>query len=131
MEGHLLEYIKSFPANFKKREMVDELKFINPIFFKAIYLYFEMCRVFGFPPCVTNILEKQLWSKSNTHPEGRAVDLRTRGLNPTQKRELIQQLNFFFLEFGAISATTGKQRFCVLEDEYTDNEHLHLQIGKF
>ena len=62
-------------------------------------------------------------SKSNTHEDGRAVDIRSRELNEKHIKRFIQFCEDNYSHIGAISSKDLKVRPCV----YHDN-HFHLQV---
>lgn len=69
-------------------------------------------------------------SVSNSHAYceevkgGRAMDIRIKDMKPKMAQKLCDELNTTIAEvFGAISYSTGKRKFAVLE-----KDHIHLQI---
>jgi hypothetical protein len=77
---------------------------------------------------VTNIKEKFNVSVSNTHPEGRAIDVSVRDWSILEIGELKGYLEAKVGHLGAISLRTNKPRVVVYHDAGLGS-HFHLQVS--
>lgn len=89
----------------------------------------------GLPVVVTNFINKFAVSTSETHPDGRAIDVSTKKWTEKDIEDLSNFLEIKVGEFGAISRKTGKPR-VIYYHEAIDEEtgrsygpHLHLQVS--
>lgn len=64
-------------------------------------------------------------SKSSTHEDYRAVDIRTRHMSDEQIAELVDHLCTKFIDIAAISAKDHIARAAIYH-----NEHIHLQVRR-
>jgi len=78
---------------------------------------------------ITNIKHKFEASKSNTHPEGRAIDVSVNGWSTEDADNLSLFLEQNCGELGAISASTGTRRLVVRHDIGL-GDHIHLQVER-
>ncbi len=74
---------------------------------------------------ITSIVRdrKAVESVSNTHPEGRAIDIGVRGWPIKKIHRLVSVLNIDYSDIAAISAKTKKPRAAVYH-----NNHIHIQV---
>lgn len=91
------------------------------------FTYFAEQR--GLPVVVTNIKNKFDISISNTHPEGRAIDIATRSVGYTDEdiETLELQMRLQCEELGAISKRTGQPRIALHHDGGL-GPHFHIQV---
>jgi len=83
----------------------------------------------GLPFTVTNIKHKFEESISNTHPEGRAVDISVEGWTHEDSDKLVLFLEQNCEELGAVGGMSGIRRIVVRHDVgYGD--HIHLQVER-
>lgn len=80
---------------------------------------------------VTRVIDERLpESISDTHMEGRAIDVSVSNLVPQQYIDLVDYCNMRskYRMWGAVGINSGKRMLCVLHASPIN--HLHLQIGK-
>ena len=89
------------------------------------------CEMNKVPCLLTNISHKFPVSKSNTHPEGRAIDVSVKGWSILQVRDCVEYLDAKadILGIGAYSLADGKRRVVVHHDAGL-GAHLHIQVGR-
>jgi len=97
---------------------------------KIAFFYICFCQENKLPCKITNIIQKQPNSKTDSHPEGRAIDLRSQGWPRIKKIQFQSMLDELFFSHSAISSTSGLPRLVLLEDEGTANEHFHIQLKR-
>jgi hypothetical protein len=99
----------------------------------------KLMTVFGFflmfaenrdlPVKVTNTLTKFPESKSNTHPEGRALDISVMGWSVQDIEDCIKHMNLVAKDYGAISSATHEPNVIVYHDVGL-GAHFHLQVRR-
>jgi hypothetical protein len=67
---------------------------------------------------------------SQTHEEGRAIDIRSRDWPEKTKKELVEKLNNEMGHLGAIGLFTGERKVIILEEDTGHGEHFHVQVSK-
>lgn len=78
---------------------------------------------------ITNVKMKFPISRSNTHPEGRGVDISARGWNSKQVQNVIEYMQENVGHLGAYSLRTGKQNVIIYHDAGL-GKHFHLQVHR-
>ena len=81
------------------------------------------------PVVITNIIHKFAVSKSNTHPEGRAIDASTRGWTDQDIEDCERYMYEKAGKYGAVSFSTGKPRVLYYHDAGLGS-HFHLQVSR-
>jgi len=86
------------------------------------------------PTLTSTIRDRLAWSISDTHLEGRAVDIRS---NVYSKMEIIEMITFINDKYAEIAGTSpvGKPHKCLIYEEIIDEDgidhsHFHLQIRR-
>jgi hypothetical protein len=120
LESDLFKKEVTYGDFYEAREKISQIA----------YFYLIFCQNHKLRAQITNVIYKQEWSKSDTHLEGRAIDFHCKSWPSQKKQEFMTALNSFFSSEAAISATTRKEKLCVLECEGENNEHLHIQLKR-
>jgi len=76
------------------------------------------------------IAERLPMSVSDTHEEGRAIDISVQGFTIDLQRDLEDYCNNRspFKEYGAMGIASGVRRLCILHNGTA--MHIHLQVGR-
>lgn len=86
------------------------------------------------PVEVTNISHKFRFSKSSTHPEGRAIDISSRGWQQTDIDNVIEYVEKVAGHYGAYSIRDHRQRPVIHHELFQDGvsmgAHFHLQCHR-
>jgi hypothetical protein len=115
--------------------MINFKEGINPLDFFKIKPYLRLIIIdlenlvvekYAEEITITNILGK--FGVSDTHPEGRAVDLRTSNFSPLEREELAKYLNGKYI-FNAISLSGNPFKVCIYGDA-AHLDHFHIQIPR-
>ena len=123
-----------YNCNFKYPKDINLLLGLEPI---LISLFFGVViplikqEIPGYEVTVTRTVDEKIdgISVSNTHIEGRAIDIRCNDMNKWNAEKIAEKLNFLLSnDFGAFSYSDGQPRFAVVEDIDGENAHIHLQI---
>jgi hypothetical protein len=94
------------------------------------YEAFDWCAIRKLPVIITSIIRPRIpgVSKSDTHAQGRAVDISVKGWSVDQCLEFQDYMNHNFGEqYGAISLTDGKPRACVYHGGTALHHHLQVK----
>lgn len=86
----------------------------------------EYCYVNNLPVTITSIIEDVDGRQSQTHKEGRAVDISVRGWEPEHITKLLTYLNSKYRLIAAISKSDGEPRAAIYHEGI--GWHLHLQV---
>jgi len=119
--------------NFKHDKDMIGLALIHPILlfvFADLNLY---CMERGLPLVVTRMIDEKIdgVSVSDTHEEGRAIDVSIKGWSTDEIDEVIYRFNNKYNEaYGAYSYSDGKPRL-IVDPRHGTAPHLHLQIRRF
>ena len=121
---------KSF--SFKEEEKMLELAIIHPILLFVFSDFNFYCYERNLPVVVTSAVRHNIdgVSVSNTHLEGRALDISVKGWSHGDINEAKDHFNEKYKQFAAISASDYKPRLLVYHDVGL-GEHLHMQIKHF
>lgn len=116
--------------SFKHKEQGPDLKYISP---KLMIVFGYFCSYairHKLPVVITNVLEKFSVSTSNTHPEGRALDISVKNWSE-EDIETVQKYMQATVEedFGAISAKTLKPNVIVYHNAGL-GPHFHIQVSR-
>jgi hypothetical protein len=115
---------------FKHEKDKELILLLNPIMISLLYGVVIPIIKRDYPDyeiTITRTVDEKIKgvSVSNSHAEGRAVDIRIFDMEGDQAKKITTDLNLNLSDqFGAISLSDGKRRFAILE-----SSHLHLQIG--
>ena len=117
------------------KDTIDEARFFNVhpvlagLFLGCVIPWLNMMGVER--PVVTSTIRGRLpWSKSDTHLEGRAIDVRVKDWPDGLAEAFESKFNTMFAEkYGAIGSQTGSKRFVVLHG-FGDKRHLHIQVRR-
>jgi len=93
----------------------------------AVFLSFA--EMHNLPVLVTNISHKFPQSKSNTHPEGRAKDVRTISWPRPMIKKCVDYMTKKVGHMGAVSIKTKKPRVIYWHDAGL-GEHFHIQVSR-
>lgn len=112
---------------FKHEKDKDLIFCVHPIMNMILFDVAAFCDKFFYKLTVTATrtdrnIDRIQNRKSSTHRTGRAVDLRTRDMPETIKKDLIKYLNDKYFIYAAVT-TAGKNVLVV-----DKSDHLHLQI---
>ena len=117
--------------SFKQERYMVELFLIHPILFYAFLDVSSWAYKKNLPIIVTNVLDKQKDSETDSHPQGRAIDI---SVIHWPDRSIREADNYFDAKYGkiaAISGKTGKPNFFVYHKTKKEGSkwHIHLQIN--
>lgn len=73
--------------------------------------------------------DRKLGRVSDSHNEGRAVDVRTREWPEQFTKEFVNAFNSKYGHLGAKSKSDGQRRF-IVDKSNTSKPHLHIQLGR-
>lgn len=119
---------------FKLKQNVnpEDLTVMSPKLLIAFGWFCHFAEQRGLPVVVTNVKEKFSVSVSNSHPEGRAIDISTKTVGWTDEDietiELQMMLQDSQMNIGAISRSTGRPRIAYHHDAGL-GPHFHLQVA--
>jgi len=119
--------------NFKHDKDMIGLALIHPVLlfvFADLNLY---CMERSLPLVITRIIDEKIdgVSVSDTHEEGRALDISIRGWATDEVDEVVYRFNKKYSEaYGAYSYSDGKARL-IVDPRHGTFPHLHLQIRRF
>ncbi len=124
--------MKHITHDFKNSEAAKGFLSLDIELLKIIPYMIEWCNKNSVPFVVTRALSENIEdvSKSNTHPEGRAVDVSVKGWTADKIYEFEAYWNAhgFCKSYGAVSAKDGVARLVVYHSGV--GFHLHLQVKK-
>jgi len=109
-------------------EAID-MQILTPKMFLVWSHFFMFAEAHNLPVNITNIRHKFATSKSNTHPEGRAIDVSVKGWLDPDIYKCVDFLNEKVKHLGAISFATGKPRVVYYHDGGM-GKHFHLQVSR-
>ena len=116
---------KKFSADFDLNEIV----FWNKEMLKLIAHLSAHCHEEMIPLHLTSGMRSKYdgISTSDTHQEGRAVDIRVKYLNKIQLQSILRFLSGYdhLEKVGAISKSDGTRRIA-----YVESDHIHLQVTR-
>ena len=128
------EMIRSFkikPGSKSKPNSLKDLQELQP---EALIVLAHLARWSvnnGLGPItVTNIKNKFRESKSNTHPEGRAIDVSVRNWRIDDIEAARHYMEKAVGHLGAISAKDGQRRVFVYHKTPSGAPHIHLQVSR-
>ena len=124
--------MKQITHDFKNWDAAKGFLSIDLNLLKLIPLFLEWCNKNSLPFVVTRGLSENIEgvSKSDTHPEGRAIDVSVKGWPADKIAEFETFCNSSkeCEEFGAISASDGKKRLVVYH--VGTGPHFHIQTKR-
>lgn len=113
----------------KKDVALNDFMFLHPY---LVLIYANLC-VYAYnntlPIVVSSMIDKAPGRKSQTHKEGRAIDLSVHGWPDLKIKEITKKLNREFKHLAAISASDKKPRAVVVHDSGS-GVHFHLQVRR-
>lgn len=135
MTNNSPKMIKRLPQRFffKHNEEMIEILALHPILLKILFefnawIYMQNLRHRTDIPeiTVTRVIDEKIpgFSVSDTHSEGRAIDLRSHGWDMTQIAKALDYINTKFYEYGAYK--NGERR--VLVYHKGTAWHWHMQV---
>jgi len=104
-----------------------DLTYLTPDALIVLAFVTRFCKKHSLPLVVTNILQKFKVSTSNTHPEGRAIDVSVRGWYISDINKCIAYITEMCGHLGAISAKTNKPRVAYYHNAGL-GAHIHFQV---
>ena len=127
-----MQLAKTKSFRFKQENEMLELALIHPILLFVFSDFNFYCYERNLPVVVTRAVDHNIdgISVSNTHPEGRALDISVKGWLYSDILDAVKYFNRKYETFAAISASDGKSRLLVYHDVGL-GAHLHMQIRKF
>jgi hypothetical protein len=120
----------------KDPEDLDLLQYLDTRLWAVLSPMFRWCRESNLPCVITSTVRGRLQhSVSDTHAEGRAVDISVKGWAAFQILAFEKTFNDSDIgkRYGATSITDGKVRVVVFEPNNASKgitEHLHIQVSK-
>jgi len=119
---------QSIDMNFSSDFDLNEIRFWHPQLLRTLIYLNIFCIEKGIPLHLNSGLRPRVdgFSKSRTHNEGRAVDIRIVYWSKEQQTEVVRYLQGFdhLEKVGAISKSDGLRRL-----GYFHKNHLHLQVS--
>lgn len=113
--------------NIKEDNNIEEFMDLSPLMFIVFGHFLLFAQQRNLPVTVTNITNKFDVSISNTHPEGRAIDISTRGWTEQEITSCLFYLDSKVGHLGAYSSRSGKQHVAIHHDSGL-GPHFHLQV---
>ena len=105
---------------------LDDMLIMKPSLVIVWGFLLKFCSMHEIPCRITNIKTKFPKSVSDTHPQGRAIDISVRGWSILHVRDAQDYLERNVGHLGAIVGR-GDRRVSVFHNVYGD--HLHLQVA--
>jgi hypothetical protein len=113
---------------FKNEWELEHLERIHPNLFYLLGCIVKFAYDRSLPVTITSIIRPRLpVSVSDSHGDGRALDLSVRGWSVDHCLEAVDYFKKNFAHIGAISAKTGEPNPLVYEPTAKYGAHLHLQ----
>ena len=106
---------------------INDLMFISPHVFAMLSTVALYCTEFNLPLTITSLKEEVKGRVSNTHRDGRAMDISVKGWPDLHIYRLKRILNRDFKEVAAISASDNKPRAAIVHAIEGNALHFHLQ----
>ena len=121
---------KNIPTfTIKSPNRAEDMTFLTPKMLLVWSHFTLFAHSRDLPIKVTNILQKFSVSKSNTHPEGRAIDVSVKNWKPEDISNCLDYLNEKVGKYGAISKASGMKRVVYFHDAGL-GPHFHLQVSR-
>jgi len=126
------EIVQTRSFRFKEEDEILQLAIIHPILLFIFSDFNFYCYERNLPVVITRAVEHNIEgvSVSDTHPQGRAIDLSVKGWSYDDIQTAIKYFNEKFEQYAAISARDGKPRLMIYHDVGLGT-HIHLQIRPF
>lgn len=115
--------------DIKEGNNAEDLQMLTPKMMIVLGHFMVFAKSNNLPVTITNIKHKFKESISNTHPEGRAVDVSVKKWSKKDIERCEIYLNDNALQYGAISLRTGYHR-VVLPHDIGKGPHFHLQVSR-
>jgi hypothetical protein len=118
-------------SNVKFKEGIDakEIELLTPLAWALFQIFVLEATISGEQITVTSIREVVAGRVSDTHKEGRAVDISVIGWK--DPKGFCNDFNKKYERLGAMSKSTGKRTPCVYHSISGDSGwHIHLQAAK-
>ena len=109
--------------------LITELQQIRPDMLLVLAHFSFFCWKNNLPCVVTSVFEEVFGRTSDTHKEGRAVDVSVKGFGPQDIRNCIDYLNKNVGHLGAYSSSDNQQMVAVYHNVGFGN-HIHLQVAR-
>ncbi len=113
----------------KEGVQLEDIQMLHPNLLIMFGTVLNFAAQRNLPVTITSLIHDRagVASKSSTHEDGRALDLRVRGWREKDCRDLVKILELEHEHIGAISAKDFKSRPAVYGDE-RHRDHIHLQV---
>ena len=116
--------------DFKEERFMIETWLVHSVLFYAFLDVSNFASEHDIPVRVTNVLDRiPNESKTNSHPEGRAIDLSVINWPDRFIHMASHMFNEKYKDIAAISSSDGKPRFFVYHKTKNGEWHIHLQIN--
>lgn len=115
--------------DIKKGNCASDLQMLTPKMVIVLGHFLVFAKGRNLPIVITNVKHKFKESVSNTHPEGRAVDISVKKWSLSDRRDCEIYLNSHALQYGAISKRTGHHR-VIYPHDVGLGPHFHLQVSR-
>ena len=109
--------------------LVSELQQVRPDMLLVLAYFSMFCWKNRLHCVVTSVFEEVIERASDTHKEGRGVDVSVRGFGPKDISDCIDYLNENVGHLGAYSFSDNQQRVAIYHNIGFGN-HIHLQVAK-
>lgn len=112
----------------KSLDCLKDFQFISPTLLETFINVIRYCQGHGLPLVITRIIDKKIpgVSKTNTHAEGRAIDISVRDWGEEDIKNIVDYFNTKYYHSGAFSLSDGNPRYMV--DHAGTARHIHIQI---
>lgn len=108
----------------------DDMKMLEPILF---YVFASLCvyaKEYNLPVKITSMFDEVDGRITETHRDGRALDISSRGWPEDRIKDACNQINKKHSDIGAFSKKDGVPRACVYHKIEDGVFHFHLQVRK-
>ncbi len=114
----------------KHGNKVRDLQMMTPKLIIAFGYLSMFCQKNNLPLTITNIIHKFPQSKSNTHPEGRALDISVRNWRYDDINNAKAYMEKVAGHLGALSSSDRQRRVFVYHQVPGGKPHIHLQVSR-
>lgn len=130
MIGFLKDFFVGVPY-FKNNKDFRHLLYVHPLLVMVMFDMHNWCNERGLPVNWTSLIRtpernKQVGSKSQTHPDGRAADLSVKKWEAWDIGDFVAHFNRKYKDIAAISSSTMKPTLVVYH--VGTAPHLHIQL---
>lgn len=107
----------------------EDLQIMTPKLFIAFGYFLGFAKMHDLPIKITNIKNKFAVSKSNTHPEGRAIDVSVINWPIVAIQDCKKYMDAKVGHLGAISSGTGERNVIYFHNAGL-GDHFHIQVER-